>query len=55
MGKLGCHVFRAIGIPAYLQAADTFENAQAMAAHGPRTGKLYDRTGDGDHPRRITI
>ena len=25
MGKLGCHVFRAIGIPAHLQAADTFE------------------------------
>jgi integrase/recombinase XerD len=37
--------------PAYLQAAGTFENAQAMAAHGPRTGKLYDCTGDGNHTR----
>jgi integrase len=46
-GKLGCHVFRATGITAYLYAGGTLENAQAMAAHeSPRTTKLYDRTGD---------
>jgi integrase/recombinase XerD len=46
-GKLGCHVFRATGITAYLEAGGTLENAQAMAAHeSPRTTKLYDRTGD---------
>jgi hypothetical protein len=34
--KLGCHVFRATGITAYLDAAGgTLENAQAMAAHEP--------------------
>jgi integrase len=45
--KLGCHVFRATGITAYLEAGGTLENAQAMAAHeSPRTTKLYDRTGD---------
>jgi integrase len=44
--KLGCHVFRATGITAYLEAGGTLENAQAMAAHeSPRTTKLYDRTG----------
>ena len=44
-GKLGCHVFRAIGITAYLEAGGTLEKAQAMAAHeSPRTTKLYDRT-----------
>jgi len=32
-GKLGCHVFRATGITAYLEAGGTLENAQAMAAH----------------------
>jgi integrase len=43
--KLGCHVFRATGITAYLEAGGTLENAQAMAAHeSPRTTKLYDRT-----------
>jgi integrase len=31
-GKLGCHVFRATGITAYLEAGGTLENAQAMAA-----------------------
>jgi integrase len=31
--KLGCHVFRATGITAYLEAGGTLENAQAMAAH----------------------
>jgi integrase len=46
-GKLGCHVFRATGITAYLEGGGTLENAQAMAAHeSPRTTKLYDRTGD---------
>ena len=40
-GKLGCHVFRATGITAYLEAGGTLENAQAMAAHeSPRTTKL---------------
>jgi site-specific recombinase XerD len=57
--KLGCHVFRAIGITAYLEAGGTLENAQAMAVHeGPRTTKLYDRTGDEitlDEVERITI
>jgi integrase len=57
--KLGCHVFRATGITAYLEAGGTLENAQAMAAHeSPRTTKLYDRTGDEitlDEVERITI
>ena len=44
-GKLGCHVFRATGITAYLEAGAAIENAQAMATHeSPRTTKLYDRT-----------
>jgi hypothetical protein len=30
-GKLGCRVFRATGITAYLEAGGTLENAQAMA------------------------
>ena len=46
-GKLGCHVFRATGITAYLERGGTLENAQTMAAHeSPRTTKLYDRRGD---------
>ena len=57
--KLGCHVFRATGITAYLEAGGTLENAQAMAAHeSPRTTKLYDRTGDEitlDEVERIMI
>src|SRR6202011_4143305 len=57
--KLGCHVFRATGITAYLRAGGTLENAQAMAAHeSPRTTKLYDRTSDEitlDEVERITI
>jgi site-specific recombinase XerD len=57
--KLGCHVFRATGITAYLGAGGTLENAQAMAAHeSPRTTKLYDRTDDEitlDEVERITI
>jgi hypothetical protein len=45
--KLGCRVFRATGITAYLEAGGALENARAMAAHeSPRTTKLYDRTGD---------
>ena len=44
--KLGCHVFRATGVAAYLEAGGTLET-QAMAAHkSPRTTKLYDRTSD---------
>jgi integrase len=31
--KLGCHVFRATGITAYLEAGGTLEKAQAMATH----------------------
>jgi site-specific recombinase XerD len=58
-GRLGCHVFRATGITAYLEAGGTLENAQAMAAHeSPRTTKLYDRTGDAitlDEVERIQI
>jgi integrase len=58
-GKLGCHMFRATGITAYLEAGGTLENAQAMAAHeSPRTTKLYDRTGDEialDEVERINI
>jgi integrase/recombinase XerD len=57
--KLGCHVFRATGITAYLEAGGTLENAQSMAAHeSPRTTKLYDRTSDAitlDEVERITI
>jgi site-specific recombinase XerC len=57
--KLGCHVFRATGITACLEAGGTLENAQAMAAHeSPRTTKLYDRTGDEitlDEVERIRI
>jgi integrase len=46
-GKLGCHVFRATGITAYLEGSGILEKAQAMAAHeSPRTTKLYDRRGD---------
>jgi integrase len=57
--KLGCHVFRATGISAYLEAGGTLENAQAMAAHeSPRTTKLYDHTPNImtlDEIERITI
>jgi integrase len=57
--RIGCHMFRATGITAYLEAGGTFENAQAMAAHeSPRTTKLYDRTGDEitlDEVERIAI
>jgi integrase/recombinase XerD len=30
---LGCHVFRATGITAYLEAGGRLENVQAMATH----------------------
>jgi hypothetical protein len=57
--KLGCHVFRATGITAYLKAGRTLENAKAMAAYeSPRTTKLFDRTSDAitlDEAERITI
>jgi integrase len=57
--RLGCHVFRATGITAYLEGGGSLENAQAMAAHeSPRSTKLYDRTGDQvtlDEVERITI
>ncbi len=57
--RIGCDIFRATGITAYLEAGGTLENAQAMAAHErPRTTKLYDRTGDEitlDEVERITI
>jgi integrase/recombinase XerD len=45
--KLGCHIFRASWITAYLEAGGTLENAQTMAAHEiSRAAKLYNRTGD---------
>jgi site-specific recombinase XerD len=45
--RLGCHVFRATGITAYLEGGGSLEDAQAMAAHeGARTTKLYDGTSD---------
>jgi site-specific recombinase XerD len=57
--KLGCHVFRATGITAYLEGGGSLENAQNMAAHeSPRTTKLYDRTSDAitlDEVERIKI
>jgi hypothetical protein len=47
------------GIPAYLEAGGTLENAQIMTAQeSPRTTKLYDRTGDEitlDEVGRISI
>ena len=47
MARLGCHVFRATGMIAYLEAGGTLENVQAMAAHeSPLTTKLYNRTGN---------
>jgi integrase/recombinase XerD len=42
-----CHTLRATGITAYLLNGGSLESAHAIAAHeGPRTTKLYDRTGD---------
>ena len=34
-GKLGCHVFRATGITAFLKADDTLENARHGGAREP--------------------
>ena len=56
--RLGCHVFRATGITAYLEAGAMLENARAMPARSPRTTKLYDRTSNEttlDEVERITI
>jgi hypothetical protein len=59
MARLGCHVFRATGMIAYLEAGGTLENVQAMAAHeSPLTTKLYNRTGNEitlDEIERITL
>jgi hypothetical protein len=38
--KLGCHVFRATGIIAYLETGGTLENAQAVAV-SRRTRPVY--------------
>jgi integrase len=57
--RITCHIFRATGITAYLDAGGTLEKAQRMAAHdSPRTTKRYDRTGDAttfDEVERIRI
>jgi integrase len=51
--KLGCHVFRATGITAYLEAGGTLENTQAMAAHeSPRTTKLMTERAMESHSTR---
>jgi site-specific recombinase XerD len=56
---IGCHTFRATGIPAYLSNGGSLEHAQRIAAHeSPRTTKLYDRTTDDislDEIERIQI
>jgi hypothetical protein len=50
--KLGCHVFRATGITAYLEAGGTLENAQAMAAHeSPRTSRAHQQDPERARPR----
>jgi integrase len=42
--KIGCHIFRATGITAYLKNNGTLEHAPHLASHeSPRTTKLYDR------------
>jgi integrase/recombinase XerD len=57
--RIGCHTFRAAGIPAYFEAGGMLENAHAMAVHeSPRTTKRYDSTGDEislDDVERIAI
>jgi hypothetical protein len=40
------HRREAVGITAYLRNGGTLEHAQQIAAHQPRTTKLYDRTKD---------
>jgi hypothetical protein len=42
--KLGCHVFRATGITAYLEPAAHSKRPGHGGARNPRTTKLYDRT-----------
>jgi len=42
--KLGCHVFRATGIIADLEAGGTLENAQAMTARTKAGRSRHDRT-----------
>jgi hypothetical protein len=57
--ELGCHVFRATGITAYLKNGGTLEKAAAMANHAStRTTQLYDRRRDElslDEVERIVI
>src|ERR1700730_178049 len=50
--NLGCHVFRATGITAYLEAGGTLENAQAMAAH--ETARAAGGCG-GNRPGRNSV
>jgi hypothetical protein len=51
--KLGCHVFRATGITAYLEAGGTLENAQAMAvARKPAHHQALRPHGRCHHARR---
>src|SRR6266480_815424 len=55
-GKIGCHVFWATGITAYLEAGGTLENAQAMAANeSPRTTKPTPRPSDHAAPPRDRV
>ena len=45
--RVGCHTWRATGIPIYLENDGRLEHAQQMAGHeSPPTTKLYDRTND---------
>jgi len=45
--KIGCHTFRATGIPVFLKNGEDLETAQHMANHASvRTTKLYDRRSD---------
>jgi hypothetical protein len=46
--RLGCHVFRATGITAYLDssAVARSKTPRRWPRTSPRTTKLYDRTGD---------
>ena len=56
---IGCHTFRATGIPAYLKNEGTLEKAAQMANHAStRTTQLYDRRADEvslDEVERIQI
>ena len=49
--KLGCHVFRATGITADLEAGGTLENAQAMAGHEARDNQALRPHRRRDHAR----